>query len=426
MTQAKRSEIVVIGGGVVGLAAALTLQQRGRRVLLIDRDTPGAGCSWGNAAVIASSFVLPLSDVGHILAAPRMLLDPLGPLAIRGRDLMTTAPWLGRFALNALPSRQRRTIDALKLLNARAVTSWRSLLAGIGQSHAMAERGMLEVVRGGAVDHEASLRRLAARLGAEGIAVTWLDAKAVAELEPVLAGRVGAGILHRDVAHVSDPAIVSASLLNGFLSLGGKFLRAEIERLVPMESRVRLCFSGDEIVADRLIVAAGYRSRDMLTPLGCKVPIGVERGYHQMVEKTGPLIDRPISFHREAFLATPIGNQLRLAGTVELAAIDAPPAWKRAEQLVGLASRYLPGLAAVPGSRWMGARPSFPDGLPAIGSLEGIPQISYAFGHQHLGLTQAAVTADALCCLLAGRGAPFDLMPFSLGRFDRPFSHINR
>lgn len=421
MAQFRRSDVVVIGGGVVGLAAALTLRQRGRRVLLIDRETPGSGCSWGNAAVIASSFVLPLSDVGHILGAPRMLLDPLGPLAIRGRDIMTTAPWLGRFAFNALPARQRRTIDALRSLNARAVASWRSLLAGIGYSHAMAERGMLEVVRPGSPKHVESLRRLAGRLDQEGVAVDWLDAPGVAELESVLRGRVGAGILHRDVAHVSDPAIVNATLLRAFRMLGGDLLRADIERLEPAENGVRLVARNREIFAERLIVAAGYRSRDLLRPLGCKVPIGVERGYHQMVEKKGFAIERPISFHHEAFLATPIGDRLRLAGTVELAAIDAPPAWKRAEQLVGLASRYLPDLTPIEGSRWMGARPSFPDGLPAIGMVDGAPQIFYAFGHQHLGLTQAAVTADAVDCLLAGRAAPFDLMPFNLGRFGRSF-----
>lgn len=412
-----RPTIAVVGGGVIGLATALTLQRRGLQVTLIDRDAPGQGCSSGNAAVIASSFVMPLSSIGHLFAAPRMLLNPLGPLSIRVSDLPELAPWLARFALNALPVRQRRTIDALKAINSGALRAWRSLLAEAQAPDLLIERGMLDVIKPAKPSANRSLTASAARLASEGIALDRLSSEEIGEMEPLLDGMTGGGVFHRDVAQVRDPNDVNAALLRAFVESGGRVRTLPILSITPGPDNVTVVGEYETLSMDYAVLSAGYWSGDLLRPLGISVPIGTERGYSLTLRFIGQTPSRPISFHEESFLATPISGGLRLAGTVELARAEAAPNWRRADQLAALARRYIPNLDGVAKDRWMGCRPSFPDSLPAIGRLGSAPRLLYAFGHQHLGLTQAAVTAEAVASMLDRGPAPFETAALSLSRF---------
>lgn len=409
--------IAVIGGGVIGVTSALALQLAGHPTLLLEKDEPGRGCSYGNAGVIATSFVLPLSSPRHILAAPRMLLNPMGPLAIRFSHLPAVAPWLARFLINASPGRQRRTIEGLQQLNARSLPAWQNLLEGVAERRLLIERGMLDVA--GNPGALTSLRASGDRLCAAGVSISELDAKEVGEIEPLLLGRVAGGLLHHNVAHVEDPYVLTRTLLSKFLEIGGKLQITDVRALTPNEDGVQIdCVSGS-IVANRALVAAGQASARLLAGLGVNVPLGVEHGYHLMVPHPCEMPSRPLSFHSESFLATPMRDGLRLAGTVELARSDASPNWKRADRLLDLAQPYLPGLTRKGTTRWMGGRPSFPDSLPAIGRLAATPRILYAFGHQHLGLTLAAITADIVRAMVADRPLPLSLEPFSLERFSR-------
>ena len=410
-------DVVVVGAGVIGLTISVMLQRSGYRVVLVDRGAPGAGCSSGNAAVLATSFILPLSSPRHILMAPGMLLNARGPLAIRSRDLVALAPWLARFALNALPARQQRTITALKAINALALPAWKRFLTQIGQSDMLVERGMLEVAARGDRAAARSLAAHAERLSAEGVALEWLDAATVGELEPALSQRVEAGVLHSDVAHVRDPEALNDMLLMAFLNLGGEVRRLRVDRITPAPDRVAVSGEGHEQCFSHAVIAAGYWSAALLKPMGLCVPLGVERGYHHMVREAAHTVTRPVAFHAESFLATPLDSGLRLAGTVELARAEAAPDWRRADLLPQLAQRYLPDINPEGGQKWMGHRPSFPDGLPAVGKLPDAPRLLYAFGHQHLGLTQAAATADAISALIGGGATEFPLGSTSLARF---------
>ncbi|WP_326914456.1 NAD(P)/FAD-dependent oxidoreductase [Sphingopyxis chilensis] len=399
------------------MATALTLTLRGITVTLIDAGAPGGGCSSGNAGVIATSFVLPLSNIHTLVRVPRMLLDPLGPLSIRSSDLPSLAPWLFRYALNALPGAQLKSIEGLKAINARALVAWRELLLAAGASSLLSERGMLEVSPSLDLGAERSLRALARRLSDQQAAVELLDPLQAGELEPLLSGRIGAALFHGRVAHVSDPMAVNSALLSAFVERGGKMKQARVVSINPRVNGVTITTGDQCLGADRVVVCAGFWSADLLRPLGVRVPIAAERGYHFMMREVAHRPSRPISFHRESFLASPLGNGLRLAGTVELAKPTSLPSWRRADQLRELAGRYVDDWAAGQGERWMGCRPSFPDSLPAIGRLSRDNRVLYAFGHQHLGLTQAAVTGQAVAALLGSGDPPFPLNICSLERF---------
>lgn len=402
--------MVVIGAGIIGVACALRLQSIGRSVLLIDANEPGRGCSYGNAGIVASSFVLPLSSPRHLLSAPRMLVDPLGPLAIRMRDLSSIAPWLLRFLANARPAAQRRTIEGLTLLNGRSVAAWRNLLADADEAALLVERGMLEVVR--QERDVGALRGLAQRLEDAGIPVSLIGPESAGELEPTLAGRLAGALFHERVAHFEDPFGLIGALLAAFLNRGGVVRRVSVQNVRPTLSCVQVETEEEVVEVDKVLLANGFGARTLLQNLGVRTPVGIEFGYHVMFQKQAATLTRPISFHRESFVGTPMRAGLRLAGTVELAAAHSRPDWARADQLTTLALPYLPSLPPKADSRWRGGRPSFPDGLPAIGRLKEAPQIFYAFGHQHLGLTLAAVTGEIICDLVRNVGPASNL--FSL------------
>lgn len=390
------------------------LQRAGFQVALIDRDEPGAGCSAGNAGVIANSFVLPLSSFANIRAAPGMLLDKQAPLSMPLRHLGDYAPWLWKFALNALNSRRETSIQGLRPLNFRALSAWKELLGpSIAERHIF-EHGMLDVVALGRSN--AGLRDSAKALRKQGVSVEDMSAHEVAELEPSLAGRVGGGLFHTNVAHVSDPLMLSLSMLDMFRAAGGQVKQFEVTSIETNSAGVVVHGEGSCLSTQFAVVAAGWWSSSLIQRFGLVSPLRAERGYHLMLDGHGTALSRPVSFFEESFLATPLANGLRLAGTVELAPPHAKPNWERSESLRAKAMQYLPEIAVTPASRWFGSRPSFPDSLPAIGRVPGAPSVIYAYGHQHLGLTQAAVTAEYVLSLMRG-DMPEDIERYSLERF---------
>jgi D-hydroxyproline dehydrogenase len=404
----------VIGGGVVGLACALTLARTGHRVALYDPADPGTGCSFGNAGLIATSEVYPLLNAARLTSLPRMLADPLGPLAFRAASLPRLLPWFWR-ALAIMPTaRQEAVARSNSMLNKDALTAWRDLLRFAGAPQLLIERGMIEVVR--APQRADCLRHDQMKMALHGFMTEILDAAEVEDLEPALTGRISGALFHPATAHVQDPYAISLAMAKAFRASGGTILRATVQKLRPGLDRNVLETDLGPFDARRVVICAGIGSRGLLEPFDLKIPITPERGYHLMLPSFGDLLTRPVVFRRESFVATPMRGGLRLAGTVEFADDSSTPNWRRSDQLQKLAERYLGPLPPEAGSRWIGSRPSLPDFMPAIGKLPHWPSITYAFGHQHLGLTQAAITACHIRDLVEGKDMAI-LRPFDLSRF---------
>lgn len=412
-----RSAVTVLGAGVIGVACALYLQRDGWTVTVIDRQGPGEGASRGNAGIFATDNVHPLATPGVLLKAPRYLLDPLGPLAIRPRCLPRLAPWLTRFALAALPSQVAHSTAALRALVGRSREAWLPLLQASGLTSLMTERGWVA-----AFETVNALRReqtgLAEYRGRGGDFVE-LGGDEVRDLEPALSQTVVGGIWYRDAAHSMNSFRLVRDLAAHFRRLGGKFQTAEIDRIDRRDGAVDalVTTTGDHLAIERLVLATGAWSRRYAAMLGDRVPLDTERGYHLHFPEPGVGLSRPVMSGEYKFFITPMETGLRLAGTVELASLSAPPNWRRAEVLLERARRLLPGLNETPRERWMGHRPSIPDSLPVIGPASGAKNAWYAFGHQHLGLTLAAATGEVLADLMAGRAPALNPEPYRATRF---------
>jgi len=413
--ESKQLDTVVVGAGIVGTAIAERLQYEGATVMLLDRSAPGEGCSSGNAGHFATDVVLPLANLQTIAALPKMLLDSSGPLSLRWSYVPRMLPWLAQFVLSALPANAKASATALRALNSRSIESFERLLARTDLQSLMVQRGALTVYESRATQlkHESTV----ALLREYGVSVDPLGADALRDMEPALGGAVAGGLYFPNTAHTVNPLRLTQALVQSFCAAGGQLQRARVTALQAQNNGVRISTDSGELLARRVVLAAGAWSGQLARSLGLKVSLDTERGYHLMLPQPGLELSRPVTSHERSFVMTPMEHGLRLAGTVELAGLDAAPDYRRSDVLFDHARALLPGLVRGSATRWMGMRPSLPDSLPVIGPAPGDPRLLFAFGHQHLGLTQAAITAEAIADLVAARPPAFDLKPYRIDRF---------
>ena len=406
----------VIGAGIVGTCCALYLQRDGWQVTLIDPREPGEACSFGNAGLIATSAIPPIARPGLLRRVPAMLLDPLGPFAVRWSYMPRAAPWLWRFIRAGAPGRVETITAALASLTCQSEEAYETLLESAGAGDLIYRRGALLVY-----ETEAELefgrvdRALRHRFGGKAEAVS---ADEIREIEPALAPIFKGGTYRPDVHSVASPVRLTRALAADFLRKGGSMVRAEARGIAMTAAGLRRVVTGEAPVdAELVVVAAGAWSKALVRPLGAKLPLDTERGYHAMLRDPGLDLRLPVGSDARGFYCTPMADGLRVAGTVELAGLEAPPNYARADILLQHAARFYPELRTAPVERWMGPRPSFPDSKPVISGLDGAPGVLLAFGHGHIGLTLAAVTGRAIADMAAARPTVADMTPFRADRF---------
>lgn len=406
---------VVIGAGIVGLATAYHLRREGADVTVIDRDPAGDKVSHGNAGGIAVTEVIPASVPGLMWKVPRWLFDPLGPLAVRPRHAPKLAKWLWRFSRAGRPAEVTRIAAALSALNGRVYEDLIPMLTETSLLGELNRRGALTVYE----NKEAFERDRAdwAFKRACGIDTEPLDRAGVLAMEPALGPAVECGVFTPQWSHVNDPKhLVNA--LRGWLQARGVGIVpgsvADIQGDGPVTVKLA---DGRAIVAGRVVVAAGAWSGQLAKRLGDKVLLESERGYNTTIPDPGVTLGREVIFAERKFVATPLSCGLRVGGAAEFGGLDAVADHKRSKALVKLASLYLPGLKLTGGVEWAGHRPATPDSLPVIGGAAANRCVFYAFGHGHLGLTQAATTGRLISDLVHGKPTPIDVGPYAITRF---------
>jgi len=415
-----RKTVAVIGAGMVGVAAARWLQRDGHEVTLIDPQPPGQGASFGNAGCFNPSSVVPIAMPGTLKKVPGYLMDPLGPLRIRWRYLPSLAPWLIRYIRAGTPERIEQQAVALKSLLFPCLDTLMDLARDAGAERYIARNGILMVYRTEAAwNAEAYAFDIRKRHGLE-----WheLNADELRQFDPnVSRDYIRARHLFNN-GHCLDPGGLVAALAEAVQRDGGKLLRARATGFSLDGGKLRaVATDGGEVRADAAVLATGAHSKRLAATLGNAVPLETERGYHLMLSNPEVMPRVPTSDADAKFVATPMDGGIRFAGTVELAGLDAPPDWRRAERLLQLGRKLYPGLSeAHPQDRiklWMGHRPGMPDSLPVLGRSRRSPDVFYAFGHGHVGMTGGPYTGKVIADLVAGRPAPIDLTPFRPDRF---------
>lgn len=416
MVKAETADVVIVGAGIIGLSAAFRLQQAGRRVTLVDKSGIARGASLGNAAAFAFSDVLPMSAKGMLAKVPGWLLDPLGPLTIPPAYFPAILPWLVRFWRAGWPDRSQAGIAAQAAMMELARREMDSLTQAAGTAHMVHSDGSLELYESEA-EFKSSLPGWAVR-DRYGIGYQHVRGAGLADLQPGLDKRFVAGTFVPQWQTVSEPFDFASALGDAVLAQGGTLLTATAADVQPDNAGVRVSFTnGDGLSARQAVIACGAWSRPLASALGDKVPLDTERGYNTTLPDGAFDLRRQLIFGGHGFVVTPLAQGIRIGGAVELGGLELKPNFARADAMLAKAASFLPGLKTGGGKQWMGFRPSLPDSLPVIGRATVSPDIVYAFGHGHLGLTQSAATGRLVTDLIEHRPPAIDLTPFRANRF---------
>lgn len=416
------ADIIVVGAGIVGVACALQLARQNLRVRVVDRHAPGQGASFGNAGHLATEQVFPIADASILKRLPGMLMDPMGPLRLDWKYLPHALPWLTRLLLNLRAEPFRRTVAGLRALNESSLSAWQRLLASIGRPELFRHEGSLLMFE--RAESRAALDALQARMRQQQVPVEHWQAAQVRDRVPALSGHIQGGLFFPATGHFIDPYQVVGALVEAAKACGVEFVQGDVSGGYLHPDGVCLNTAQGPLQAPRVLIACGAHSAGLTRALtGKQVPLDTERGYHLMLPNEQQRLPFAVTSLERKFIMTPMTGGLRLAGTVEFAGLQRPPRMERAWQLHRLSKGLFRHDLNVEGATpWMGFRPSLPDSLPVIDQVEN-GRVLLAFGHQHLGLTQAAVTAEWITAMVRRQatGQPTEalpaLAPYRLGRF---------
>lgn len=416
MAEADQLGYAVVGAGIVGICSALSLQERGLAVTLIDPNPPAEAASYGNAGVISTWSCVPQAMPGLWKNVPKWLLDPEGPVALRWSYLPKFLPWMIQFFAAGRADRIAAISDAMLQLNRPTIDLYRRHLAGTGHEDLVRDSMYVFAYRDA---DGANLDNLEWRMRSErGVPIEKVDGKTLLDIEPDISPDYKSAVLIRDQGRAIDPGAIGKVLVEKFQRAGGTLLQAKVLALKPIDGgRVELQTDQGVKTAERVILSAGPWSARLLKSHGLTVPLEAERGYHIVFTDPGVTLNNSIMVTDSKFVASSMSMGVRCAGTVEFAGLDHPPDYRRAHVLAGPAKRLLPKLNTEAREVWMGQRPSFPDTLPAIGAIPGLPGVIAAFGHGHLGMTAAPMTGKIVAGLAIGEMPNIDISAYSLTRF---------
>lgn len=421
---AENQTICVIGGGLLGLFSALTLQEQGKQVCLIERDNIGGrqGASFGNGCWINPGAIMPMSLPGLWSEVPGYLLDPNGPFTIRWKHLSSLSGWLLRFLWAGRSWKVVEELIAQRLpLLDNPLAHYQRIAKDADVEHLIRATGTMYIYRDRS---ELETDRMGWDLRRKyNIRVRFIESDELHRLEPALSSDYRYGMMIEDAATLTDPSAFCRALGKLFKARGGKLIQAEVKGFnLNGQKLTAVKTDRGDIMCNQAVVAAGAWSKSLATQLGDRISLISERGYHITIKDPGFTVNHGL-MHAEGKMAiVPTSTGLRLAGQVELASLNAAPRWERAKILLGYAKRSFSLLRQQAEQddhdMWMGHRPSTPDSMPIIDRSNASPDIVYAFGHGHTGVSMAPATAKIVAQLLVNpRYYDPALKPFSARRF---------
>lgn len=397
--------VLIVGGGILGLSAAYYALRKGLAVRLLERGTPqDAGCSFGNAGMIVPSHLVPLAAPGMVGEGLRHMWRPESPFYVKPRLSAALLDWAWRFWRASSAARAARAAPLLCELSLRSRACYEEWASEWPEDFGLVKRGLLLMCR--SPQGLAAEAAAAERARALGVPAQVLTPQETAALEPGLTLRIAGSIYFPLDCHLTPSRLIAAlrrrvELAGGEISwqTSVRRLRRAGERIAAVETSV------GEIDADEYVLCAGAWSAALARGLGLRLPLQAGKGY-SLTLAAPPELPRTCAILSEAHVAvTPMGSELRIGGTLELAGLDSSINPARVRGIVRSVGAYLPEFTPerfrdVPA--WCGLRPCSPDGLPYLGRFARYANLWTATGHAMLGVSLGPVSGRLLAGLLAG------------------------
>ncbi|MCK8494921.1 FAD-dependent oxidoreductase [Spirosoma sp. RP8] len=409
----------IVGGGIVGLCSAYYLQKAGHQVTLFDQNPIADGCSFGNAGMIVPSHIIPLAQPGMMAKGMRWMLKSTSPFYVKPRLNKDLMRWGWLFYRHATPEHVERSIPVLRDLSLLSKTLFQNLATADDLSFEWKERGLLMLYKTALSEHEmAEEAEIANRAG---IDAQILNGQQVQDMEPNVRVDVRGGIWYPGDAHVNPGELVRS--LVAYLRKN----KVEIRESCPVTGFTKRGTQITEVKTaqgpvnvDAVVVAGGAWSADMARQLGMNLSMQGGKGYSFMLKNMTNNVHVPAIMLEARATATPMGTDLRFAGTLEVAGTDMTVNMNRVRGIVQSINNYypdvkvdMPAVEAV----WRGLRPCSPDGLPYIGKADRFDNVVLATGHGMMGLSLGPATGKLVSEVVGNHVSSMDISAFDPNRF---------
>ncbi|MFT4234037.1 MAG: FAD-binding oxidoreductase [Microbacterium sp.] len=402
------SDSIVVGAGMVGLATAWHLQERGVNVTVIDRTGIAAGSSWGNAGWLTPGKAMPLADPSLWTYGPRALLDPGAALHVPVRIDAKLFAFLAQFMAHATPRAWDRTMAALTPIDRIALAAFDELTDGGVDSWTRTGPFVIGFEQ---QKHAAGFLREIDGVVRHGQDVPYSLLDDPRELAPQLSDRVE--VAYRlENQRFTEPAPFVEALGAAVVARGGELVTGHEVTVVTSSGRPSVTLSnGDRRSADSVVIATGAWLPLLARRLGVRTLVQAGRGYSFTVATDEPT-EHPVYFPHERMACTPYQGRFRIAGTMEFRGPDEPFQPRRVEAIVAGARRLFRGIDLDERQdEWVGSRPVTPDGMPLVGQTRA-KDVYVAGGHGMWGIVLGPATGRLLAHQITTGETPDELKPF--------------
>lgn len=412
--------ITVIGGGAIGLCSAFYLQKEGFDVTVIERGDITDGTSFGNAGYVSPSHFTPLASPGVIAQGLRWMLSSTSPFYIKPRLNIDLIKWMLAFWGKANKKTVEQNIPQLNniLHMSRQLTS--EIKNELGNHFRMAEVGCFMLYKSPETEkHEIELAEQAKRLGIE---TKVLNGQQVQDMEPEVEVITKGGVLYPIDCHL-HPGDLMQTLKSHLIAKGAKLqLNTEVTGFEKNGDQVKSVITDKgKFDCDELVIAAGSWMPMVAKKLGIYILMQAGKGYSITYKNVGKNLHHPAILVDKRVAMTPMGNDLRMGGTMEISGINKNILLKRARAIYDGANSYYPKLGLdFPSADkiWNGLRPLTPDGLPYIGRHSKYNNLILAGGHAMLGLSLAAATGKLVEEIACNKPTSIDIAAFNAERYN--------
>jgi D-amino-acid dehydrogenase len=410
------AKVIVAGAGINGVSSAIWLQRAGHEVILIDREGPASGTSYGNAGVLAAGSIIPITTPGLLAKIPKMLLAPNAPLFVRWKYLPKAFPFLTKYLSYANSKHVKLYAKVMSKLLYDSVEQHRALAKGTGaEKYISNDNYYFGYETKAAFDADAFAWDIRKQ---NGVSFEVLSKNEFESLDNIYKNKFEVIVANKNHGKISDPGAYIKKLAQHFEDNGGLFIKSNVTDLIEKgKSLIGLKTDGEDVFADHVIFTLGPWSGDIAKKLGLSIPFESERGYH--IELVNPSImpKAPIMVASGKFVVTPMDGRIRLAGVVEFGGLNAVASKAPIDLLKSNAAKLFPEIKYERIDEWLGHRPTTANSLPLIGRVNKYNNVLTGFGHQHVGLTGGAKTGRILASLIDKLNPNIDLNEFDPNRY---------
>lgn len=414
-----KTDILIIGGGIIGVSAAYVLAKAGADVTLLEKGEISSGATYGNAGYIVPCHSNPIPAPGVLTQGMKWLLDPESPFYIKPSLSPDLLRWLWQFQKFCNPKAYWRAIPLIRDMQRESQSLFRSWINIEGIESHFHENGGLTIYKDAHAFEDVC--KEAEELRKYDIHFNILNTKGLQALEPLIRDEVVGGIGCDTDAYI-DPALFTRSLAEKAQAHGARILAETsvlgFEKIGERIRRVKT--TQGEIDTQQVLLAAGAWSTPLAKELDVDILMQPAKGYSVTLKNPSALPSRYLFLGKSKVAVTPMGSHLRYAGTLELNGYDLSINPRRLGALRKAGETYLHKIdgEAEP-EIWAGLRPVSPDGLPYIGRSARVSNLVIATGHAMLGVGMGPFTGQLAAEVLQGENPSFDLTAFNVERFGR-------